>query len=161
MNVVYYSTRQPVALLSKLLYYIPKPYHFAKHLKDSYSGKLKKSLLYSSHYFGCLNLCSHLFLLAVNKVATFSKGFLIKQRAVFAGPGGICQTHLCTDASTGKIYRVCFGTVQQTCFFCISEQICTFIPSKENHHHRRKRRHALWQELTSVSRKDFSRLGST
>lgn len=45
------------------------------------------------------------------KVTTFSKGCLIRQSAVVAGPRGCCQACLCTTASAGEIYPVCFGTV--------------------------------------------------
>lgn len=49
------------------------------------------------------------------KVTTFSKGCLIRRSAVVAGPRGCCQARLCTTASAGEIYPVCFGTVA-TCF---------------------------------------------
>lgn len=77
------------------------------------------TIVLSSHCFGChLKPYSHPPLFARIKVTPFSNGCLIRQSAVVAGPCGCCQACLCSTASAGEIYPVCFGTVA-TCFsFC-------------------------------------------
>lgn len=52
----------------------------------------------------------------------FSKGCLIRQSAAVAGPRGCCQACLCSAASAGEIYPVCFGTAA-TCF-----SLCRYAP---------------------------------
>lgn len=58
---------------------------------------------------------SFFFFFTMLQVTTFSNDCLIRQTAVVTGPCGCCQACLCTTASAGEIYPVCFGTVA-TCF---------------------------------------------
>ncbi len=67
---------------------------------------------------------------ARNKVTTLSKGCMIRQSAVVAGPCGCCQARLCTTASAGEIYPVCFGTVAN--MFLFLSRYAPSLPRKKN-----------------------------
>lgn len=70
------------------------------------------------------------FFFAGNKVTRFSKGCLIRQSAAVAGPRGCCQARLCTAASSGEIYPVCFGTVAN--MFLFPSRYAPSLPRKKN-----------------------------
>lgn len=115
-------------------FYIPLHHPDFYHLKSGYSKhiglkQISCCLRLRSAADATWNPSANIPLCTRIKVTAFSKGCLIRQRAVFTGPGGCCQACLCTNASAREIYPVCFGTVA-TCF-SLSEQICPFTPSKE------------------------------
>lgn len=118
-----------------LLYFVPSFCTTPEErllLKDKKIKSKESSLLLSSYRFRChLKPGSHPPLFAGIKVTTFfSKGCLIRQSAVVAGPCGCCQACLCSTASAGEIYPVCFGTVA-TCFsFCA--RYAPSLPRKKN-----------------------------
>lgn len=112
-------------------------------------------LLLSPCCFWChLKPFSHPPLFAGIKVTTFSKGCLIRQSAVVAGPCGCCQACLCTTASAGEIYPVCFGTVA-TCFSLWADMHLHSVERKTTFSHKEKKRGTAEGTFTA-SRKDFS-----
>lgn len=98
-----------------------------------------------------LSLLFFFFFCAGNKVTTLSKGCLIRQSAAVAGPRGCCQARLCTTASAGEIYPVCFGTVAN--MFPFLSRYAPSLPRKKNIFAGGEEEKALRQE--PVSWKDF------
>ena len=98
-----------------------------------------------------LSLSLLFFFCAGNKVTTLSKGCLIRQSAAVAGPRGCCQARLCTTASAGEIYPVCFGTVAN--MFPFLSRYAPSLPRKKNIFAGGEEEKALRQE--PVSWKDF------